>query len=341
MKKLISLLILVLAITSCGLHHEGETIKDAIRPEIYTKVKLQTNIGKLSENQKRIIPILIEVAKIMDGIFWQQAYGDKDELLGSLSDDKTEGFVNVNYGPWDRLANNKPFLGGAGEKPLGANFYPTDMTKEEFEAADLEDKASLYTLLRRNEAGELYTIPYHEAFTEETKRASELLGQAAELVENAELKRYLLLKAEALLTDEYYESDMAWMDMTTNQIDIITGPTETYEDQLFGYKASHTTYVLVKDMEWSSRLAKYAALLPQLQTGLPVPEEYKAEEPGSDAQLAAFDVIYYAGDCNAGSKTIAVNLPNDEQVQLEKGTRMSHKKNAMKSKYDQFLVPIS
>ena len=341
MKKLISLLILVLAITSCGLHHEGETIKDAIRPEIYTKVKLQTNIGKLSENQKRIIPILIEVAKIMDGIFWQQAYGDKDELLGSLSDDKTEGFVNVNYGPWDRLANNKPFLGGAGEKPLGANFYPTDMTKEEFEAADLEDKASLYTLLRRNEAGELYTIPYHEAFTEETKRASELLGQAAELVENAELKRYLLLKAEALLTDEYYESDMAWMDMTTNQIDIITGPTETYEDQLFGYKASHTTYVLVKDMEWSSRLAKYAALLPQLQTGLPVPEEYKAEEPGSDAQLAAFDVIYYAGDCNAGSKTIAVNLPNDEQVQLEKGTRRSQLKNAMKAKFDQILVPIS
>lgn len=334
----------LIAYSSC--QSGGDTEQKAATPmdaksAMYTKVRLGTDLGTLSEKQERMIPILIEVAQIMDGIFWQQAYGDKEELLNGISDQRERDFAAINYGPWDRLNNNESFVSGVGEKPAGANFYPTDMTKEEFEAADLEDKASLYTILRRNEAGELYTIPYHEAFAEETQRASELLKKAAELAENEQLKKYLTLKAEALLTDEYRESDLAWMDMTTNQIDIITGPTETYEDQLFGYKASHTTYVLVKDMEWSARLAKYAALLPELQKGIPVPQAYKSEEPGANSQLAAFDVIYYAGDCNAGSKTIAVNLPNDEQVQLQKGTRRSQLKNAMRAKYDKILLPIT
>lgn len=334
----------LIAYSSCQSGGEAEqkaaTPMDA-KSAMYTKVRLGTDLGTLSEKQERMIPILIEVAQIMDGIFWQQAYGDKEELLNGINDQRERDFAAINYGPWDRLNNNESFVAGVGEKPAGANFYPTDMTKEEFEAADLEDKASLYTILRRNEDGKLYTIPYHEAFAEETQRASELLKKAAELAENEQLKKYLTLKAEALLTDEYRESDLAWMDMTTNQIDIITGPTETYEDQLFGYKASHTTYVLVKDMEWSARLAKYAALLPELQKGIPVPQAYKSEEPGANSQLAAFDVIYYAGDCNAGSKTIAVNLPNDEQVQLQKGTRRSQLKNAMRAKYDKILLPIT
>jgi hypothetical protein len=131
------------------------------------------------------------------------------------------------------------------------------------------------------------------------------------------------------------------MDMKTNRIDVITGPIESYDDQLFGYKASHETYVLVKDMEWSQRLEKYAAFLPELQKGLPVENKYKKEKPGTDSQLAAFDVIYYAGDCNAGGKTIAVNLPNDEKVQLEKGTRRSQLKNAMRAKFDKILLPVS
>lgn len=321
----------------------GETQTSTIdqKSGMYTKVRLSTDLGTLTEKQEQMIPLLIEVAKIMDGIFWQQAYGDREELLSSIDNTELRDFAQINYGPWDRLNNNDPFIDGVGTKPAGANFYPTDMTKEEFQAADLADKSSLYTLIRRDEQGELYTIPYHEAFAEETQRAADLLKEAALLADNAQLKRYLNLKAEALLTDEYRESDLAWMDMTTNQIDIITGPTETYEDQLFGAKASHTTYVLVKDMEWSARLEKYAALLPELQRGIPVPNEYKAEEPGANSQLAAFDVIYYAGDCNAGSKTIAVNLPNDEQVQLQKGTRRSQLKNAMRAKYDKILVPIT
>jgi hypothetical protein len=307
----------------------------------YVKVKLSTDVSVLSENQKDMIPILIEVGKIMDEIFWQQAYGDKSVLLDTLEDEKMKRFVQINYGPWDRLAGNEPFVDGASIKPLGANFYPKDMTKKEFEVVQLKDKKSLYTLLRRDEEGMLITVPYHKAYAKEVKKSANLLNQAAELAENENFKKYLKLRAKALLTDEYYESDIAWMEMVENQIDIICGPIETYEDQLFGYKAAHETYVLVKDMEWSKRLSKYASMLPELQKNLPVNEKYKAEKPGTDSQLAAFDVIYYAGDCNAGSKTIAVNLPNDEKVQLEKGTRRSQLKNAMRAKFDKILLPIS
>ncbi|MGA0232052.1 MAG: dipeptidyl-peptidase 3 family protein, partial [Saprospiraceae bacterium] len=155
------------------------------------------------------------------------------------------------------------------------------------------------------------------------------------------LAKYLILRAEALLTDQYQASDMAWLDMKDNHIDVVIGPIETYEDQLYGFKAAHEAYVLVKDMEWSRRLEKYAQFLPDLQRGLPVPDNYKQEEPGRDTELNAYDVIYYSGDCNAGSKTIAINLPNDEQVQLEKGTRRLQLKNAMRAKFDKILLPIS
>ena len=173
------------------------------------------------------------------------------------------------------------------------------------------------------------------------EQASELLKQAAELAEDAGLKRYLLLRADALLTDDYQPSDMAWLDMHDNTIDVVIGPIETYEDQLFGYKTAHECYVLVKDKQWSERLAKYSQFLPELQKTLPVPDKYKTEKPGTDTELNAYDVIYYAGDCNAGSKTIAINLPNDEQVQLQKGTRRLQLKNAMRAKFDKILLPIA
>jgi hypothetical protein len=307
----------------------------------YTTVKLTADLSGLSENQKNMIPLLIDVAKIMDDIFWFEAYGNKDSLLATITDEEAKKFVIINYGPWDRLNGNKSFIDGIGDKPLGANYYPTDMTKEEFEAADLPNKKSLYTFLRRDENGALMTIPFKVMFAEQLEKAANLLIEASKLADNEEFKNYLVLRADALLTDDYYASDIAWMDMKTNQIDIIVGPIENYEEHIYEYKAAHEAYILVKDMEWSERLSKYVAFLPELQKGLPVEEKYKAETPGSDSQLAAFDVIYYAGDCNAGSKTIAVNLPNDEKVQLEKGTRRSQLKNAMKAKFDKILIPIA
>jgi hypothetical protein len=307
----------------------------------YVNVRLTTDLDQLSEKEKQMIPLLIEAAKVMDNCFWYEAYGDKEAFLNGLEAGPLKKFARINYGPWDRLNGNEPFIDGVGAKPLGANYYPGDMTKEEFEQADLEDKASLYTFVRRNEEGELITVPYRVQFEQEVKKVANLLQQAAALAEDAGLKNYLELRSKALLTDDYQPSDLAWMDMKTNTLDVVIGPIETYEDQLFGYKAAHEAYVLVKDQSWSERLAKYADFLPALQEGLPVDDAYKQEEPGTDADLNAYDVIYYAGDCNSGSKTIAINLPNDEEVQLQKGTRRLQLKNAMKAKFDKILLPIS
>jgi len=323
-----------------GKKSSGETTIDQ-RLEKYVPVRLTADLEGLSDQQKELVRTLIEAGKIMDELFWVEAYGDKKALMERLPDDRFRRFAKINYGPWDRLAGNEPFVEGIGPKPAGANFYPADMSKEEFEAAELPDKASLYTFLRRDDEGDLMTVPYHEMFAEEVRQASGLLKKAAGLTENDAFRRYLEMRAQALLDDQYQASDFAWMDMKDNPIDLVYGPIETYEDQLFGYKAAHECYVLIKDMEWSERLARYANFLPDLQSGLPVPAKYKQEKPGREAQLNAYDVVFYAGDCNAGSKTIAINLPNDEAVQLEKGTRRLQLKNAMRAKFDQILVPIS
>lgn len=313
----------------------------APNPDKYVPVRLTADVEALPDNYQQMIPILIEAAKIMDELFWYEAYGQKQEFLADVQDQRIIEHFKINYGPWDRLEDNAPFVEGIGPKPAGANFYPADMTKEEFEAAELSDKASLYTFVRRNEDGDLTTVPYHEMFPEQVQRAAGLLEEAAELADDPGLKKYLSLRAEALRTDEYQASDLAWMDMKTNPLDVVIGPIETYEDQLFGYKAAHEAYVLVKDMDWSARLAKYADFLPELQRGLPVPDAYKAENPGTDSDLNAYDVVYYAGDCNAGSKTIAINLPNDEEVQKAKGSRRLQLKNAMRAKFDQIMLPIA
>lgn len=352
MKKLL-LSFLIAGIFSCQSNHsqsEGsvneptDSLASEQTPSLldkYVNVKLTTDMNKLSEAQKEMIKHLIDAAKVMDNLFWMQAYGDRSELLESIEDEEQRQFAVINYGPWDRLDGNTPFIEGVEEKPLGANYYPTDMTKEEFEAADIEDKASLYTLIKRDSSGQLMSVPYHQAYETQLSEAVHHLKKASEFAENEQFKSYLLQRADALLTDDYYESDMSWMDLVDNNIDIIIGPIENYEDQLFGHKAAYESYVLVKDMEWSKRLSKYATMLPELQENLPVEEDYKKEKPGTDSQLAAFDVIYYAGDCNAGSKTIAVNLPNDESIQLQKGTRRSQLKNAMRAKFDKILIPIA
>ena len=307
----------------------------------YTTFKLEADLSSLSSDQKKMVNLLITAADKMNELFWYEAYGEEQDLLDGIGDPNLKQFAKINYGPWDRLDGNKPFIKGAGKKAEGANYYPVDMSKEEFEKAKIKDKESLYTFIRRDDEGKLYSIPFHEQFSAQIKEVSSLLKQASALAEDEGLKKYLSLRSQALLDDEYQKSDFAWLDMKTNQIDVVIGPIETYEDQLFGYKAAHEGYVLIKDMEWSQRLAKYAQFLPELQKGIPVPAKYKKEKPGRDTELNAYDVVYYAGDCNAGSKTIAINLPNDEEVQLQKGTRRLQLKNAMRAKFDKILLPIA
>nr|WP_250428755.1 Zn-dependent hydrolase [Pontibacter ruber] len=329
------------AMTAEAVQTEAAPVDLQQKLNMYTTVRLTSDLSSLTPKERQMIPLLIEAGKIMDELFWYEAYGNGDSLLTALDNEAAKQFVKINYGPWDRLNNNEPFIPGVGPKPDAANFYPHDMTKQEFEQANLKDKASQYTFLRRDANGKLITVPYHVQFKGQVQRASALLRQAAALADDAGLKKYLNLRAEALLTDNYQPSDLAWMDMKTNRIDVVIGPIETYEDALFGYKAAHEAYVLIKDMDWSKRLEKYAAFLPELQRGLPVAANYKKETPGTDSDLNAYDVVYYAGDCNAGGKTIAINLPNDEEVQLKKGTRRLQLKNAMRAKFDKIMVPIA
>jgi len=346
MKKLVYLLILplgALMMFSC----KPKTVQIETDPDIAQKVseyatfRLTTDLSGLSQKEKEILPILIRVAGIMDDIFWQQTYGDKNQLFAGIQDSSMRRFLEINYGPWEILNENKPFLPGAAAKPLGAQFYPLDMTKEEFEKMADPEKSSLYSMIRRNKEGNLEAIPYHIFFAAQTQEAARLINEAAALAEDPGLKKYLELRAQALLTDNYFESDMAWMDMKSSNIDFVAGPIENYEDALFGYKAAHESFVLIKDAVWSQKLARFAQLLPALQKSLPVEDKYKQEVPGSDSDLGVYDAVYYAGDCNSGSKTIAINLPNDEKVQIQKGSRKLQLKNAINAKFEKILVPIS
>ena len=348
MKKVVLLLTLTVFMFSCK--NETKKIEDVaeVKPTAmqqnlskYVKVKLNSDLSSLTANERKMLPILVDAANKMNDLFWYEAYGDCDALLNDIKDEDTKRYVKINYGPWDRLNGNKPFINGIGDKPTGANYYPKDMTKEEFEKADIKDKSSIYNFVRRDKNGKLFSIPYHKQFESEVKEVSELLLKASKLADDAGLKKYLELRSQALLNDDYKASDLAWMDMKTNTLDIVIGPIETYEDQLFGNKAAHEGYVLIKDQEWSKKLTKFSAFLPELQKGLPVDAAYKKETPGTDSDLNAYDVVYYAGDCNSGSKTIAINLPNDEEVQLQKGTRRLQLKNAMRAKFDKILLPIS
>jgi hypothetical protein len=323
--------------------HTPQTLLiDESRLDIYHPVSLTADLSSLTDNQREMLGVLIEASIIMDDLFWQQAFdGDKQEFLSSIQDDKVRQFADINYGPWDRLNGDKPFLAGFEEKPAGAQFYPEDMTKAEFKEADFADKDGLYSMVVRDASGALTSIPYSEYFKAPLTEAAALLRQAADLAEHQPFADYLRLRADALLTDDYQPSDMAWMEMKSNPVELVYGPIETYEDQLFGYRAAFESYVLLKDLAWSERLARYAGFLPELQRWLPVEDAYKQEMPGANADLNAYDVLYYAGHSNAGSKTIAINLPNDEEVQLQKGTRRLQLKNAMRAKFDHILLPIA
>ena len=343
----LGIVLLSVFVSSCGQEAPPEVPaepleKVEVRPEIYADFELTADLSHLSDNQKKMIALLIDASQIMDDLFWRQSFGDNyEEWLDSIADDRTRRFAELNYGPWDALDDDKPFMDGFWSKPLGAQFYPEDMSKDEFEEAYLPGKADLYSFVRRDQAGALKLVPYHVEYAEELAAAARLLREAAMLAESPNFANYLKLRAAALISDDFQLSDSYWMDVKDNEIDVVIGPIETYLDRLYGYRAAYEAYVLIKDLEWSDRLSRFAAFLPQLQDGLPVPDEYKWESPGTNADLNAYDVVYYAGHSNAGSKTIAINLPNDEQVQLEKGSRRLQLKNAMEAKYVKILEPIA
>jgi hypothetical protein len=305
----------------------------------YVTLKAPDLIAQLTEKEKQLIPIFIQIAEIMDQLFWKQTFGDKT-ILDTISDPYMADFAIINYGPWERLKENVPFVPGYGEKPLGAQYYPENITLAEFKAFKDNNKNSLYTVLRRNEKGGLKTVWYRDEYKEELELVCALLDKAIELAEDHGMKNYLIERKRAFLTDDYFKSDMAWMDMKDSKLDFVVGPIENYDDKFQEAKASYEAFILIKDEARSKDLEKFVSMLPQLQKELPCHPKYKKFVPGTSSDLNVYNALYYGGDCNAGSKTIAINLPNDDRVAAAKGTRRLQLRNSMQAKFDNILVPI-
>lgn len=323
---------------SCSTQQQESPMKAKV--EEYAQVELKSDlVNNLNDKEKELVKIFFQVGEITDDLFWQQTFGDKSQL-DTITDSYAKEFAMIHYGAWDRLDNNKPFLAGYGEKPAVCNYYPHDITAEEFDAFEDANKNSWYTVIRRNEDGSLKSVWYHEAYAEEIGRICALLEKAVTLAEDPGLENYLEKRIEAFKTDDYLESDLAWMDMKDTKIDFVTGPIESYDDKFQETKASYESFILLKDEARSKDLAKFVAMLPALQKELPCAPEYKTFVPGTSSDLNVYDAVYYAGDCNAGSKTIAINLPNDERVHALKGTRRLQLRNSMKAKFDKILMPI-
>ena len=336
MKKALLSAMAVIAMTACC--NTNEELQRKV--DSYAVVEVQSPLyDNLSENDKKIVDLFREAAYIMDGLFWKQTFGDKS-LIDAHPDGPEKAYAMINYGPWDHLDDNKSFIEGYGVKPLGCQYYPQDMTMEEWEAFDDPDKLSLYTVIRRDENGALKTVWYRDEYKEELEKVCALLEEAAILTTNEGMRKYLIERVKAFRTDDYLASDMAWMDMKDCNMDLVIGPIENYDDHLFEAKAAYECFILLKDETRSENLAKYVALLPALQKMLPCAPEYKTFVPGTSSDLNVYDAIFYAGDCNAGSKTIAINLPNDERVHAAKGARRLQLYNSMMAKFNKILAPI-
>ena len=326
----------MLGLCSC----QGVKTKMQTKVDEYYKVTIPApNLEGITDNGKEVLNLYRFAADEADKIYWQQVFGEKDALLSSIQDNAAKAYVNINYGPWDRI-DGTPFIDGYGERPAGAAFYPADMTAKEFE--DLADPAkdSPYTLITRGEDGSLTPVWYHDRYAESIDKIADLLKSAADITIKESVRNYLLKKIEALRTDDYYESDMAWLDMDDSKMDLIIGPNETEDDQLYGKKASYGAFVLLKKMELTAQIDRLTSMLPELQKSLPCDDAYKTFIPGSKSEIYAYDALYYAGNYNAGVKVIAVNLPYDERVQAEKGTRTALMYNIMKEKFNRIVFPI-
>ena len=326
------------SVLSCTTQQQESPMKAKV--EEYAQVELKSDlVNGLNDKEKELVKIFFQVGEITDDLFWKQTFGDKS-VLDTLTDSYAKKFAMIQYGAWDRLDNNKPFLPGYGEKLDVCNYYPHDITAEEFDALEDENKDSWYTVIRRNADGSLKSVWYHEEYADEIGRICALLEKAVTLAEDPGLKNYLQKRIEAFKTDDYLESDLAWMDMKDSKVDFVTGPIESYDDKFRETKASYESFILLKDETRSKDLAKFVSMLPALQKELPCEPQYKTFVPGTSSDLNVYDAVFYAGDCNAGSKTIAINLPNDERVHAMKGTRRLQLRNSMKAKFDKIMMPI-
>jgi len=313
----------------------------------YVPTDLDVDPGGLDATQVAVLEKLVAAAKVMDELFTEQAtpcYRELAARLAELPADRQEGvrrYFAINYGPWDRRFDREPFL-GTWPHPDGANFYPTDLTPEEKEriADPTAGLDGLFSVVRRDRADRLIAIPYSQHHAEGLARAAVLLREAAALTGNASLRAFLESRADAFLSDDYYASDMLWMDLDST-VEVTIGPYETYEDGLFGYKAAFEAFVTVTDPEQTARLTNFKDELPWLESRLPIPDEHKNLDRGSESPIRVVDLVYAGGDTRAGIQTIAFNLPNDERVREAKGSKKVLLRNMMNAKFERILVPIA
>ncbi len=312
----------------------------------FAPVELEADLSHLSANDKKCLQKLIQAAELIDQLFLRQVDPQNPQLLKHLKKNHDQpylDFFRIMYGPWNRLDHDKPFLNDRA-KPAGAGFYPPDMTKEEFETAmainpDQRKRfESNFTVIRRVQ-GDLRAVSYHLAYQPYTKQISELLEEAAALTDDASLKKFLQLRSRAFLTDHYYESDLAWMDLD-GDLEVVIGPYEVYEDNLFNYKAAYEAFLCVVDKPASEKLAAASRYLREMEAHLPIADEYKSSR-GLASPIKVVQEILSAGDTKAGVQTTAFNLPNDERVRESKGSKKVMLKNVAQAKYEKCWIPIA
>ncbi len=346
--------VVISILTGCETRRESsmqeiEILKQKIAR--FTPTEIRYDASLLNERQKKVVEKLYQAARIIDDIFLDQVYSHNREILAQLEQSNKEidrlrlELFKIMFGPFDRLDHNKPFIGDK-PKPLGANFYPEDMTREEFETwirnhpEDEKAFTSEVTMIRRQD-GKLVAIPYSQYYQTELTRAAQLLREAADYADNPTLKRYLLTRADAFQSNDYYESDMAWMDLKNHTIEVVIGPYEVYEDELFNYKASFEAFITLVDPQESAKLARFARYLVDIERHLPIPDRYKNFQRGLESPIVVVQEVFTAGDTKAGVQTLAFNLPNDERVRKAKGSKKVMLKNVSEAKFRKLLIPIA
>jgi hypothetical protein len=349
--------ILAAMFTACKKQESAQTTADmTLKQKIarFAPTEISADISKLSPGDKKTLDKIIEAARLMDLVYFRQVWRGNVELIKKLETDTTSAgqerlhYFRINMGPWSLLDNNEPFIDSAPkEKPVGANYYPDDMTKEEFNKwiATLTEKerekaTGFFYTIRRDLHGKLKTVPYCEEYKEWLEPAAKLLKEAAKLTENKTLSKYLTKRAEAFASNDYYASDVAWIELDS-PIDLTIGPYETYMDELFGYKAAFEAYVTLRDKAESAKLAKFSAYLQEIENNLPMEAKYRNPKLASRSPICVVDVVYAAGDGNHGIQTAAFNLPNDERVTRDKGFKQVLLKNMQEAKFNKILIPIS
>ena len=308
--------------------------------ENYAQVTIPApDLTGITDNGKEVLKLYRQAADEVDKIYWRQYFGDKESLIGSLSNPSEKLYAEINYGPWDRI-DGKPFLPGYGDKPAGACFYPQDMTEEEFHSWNNPDKNSPYTLVQRDSDGGLKTVWYHDAYAESIGKIEEYLQRAADVTIKESVRNYLLNMIEGLKTDDYYNSNKAWLEMNDSKMDLVIGPIEALDDALYGTKASYGAYVLLKNLQLTEELSALSARMPELQQMLPGDPANRDFVPGAESDIFSCNVLYCSGYTNAGYKVIGINFPYDAKAQAELGTRTIIFDNIIREKFNRTVHPV-